>query len=100
MKLKSLSRYLHPTLLVVAVVIVCCMAADVSACPTCKDGVDAGDPHRQSLAAGFYYSILFMLSMPVIILTTFGSFAYRAVKKAQAERDIAVQRSGDLLDRG
>jgi hypothetical protein len=40
------------------------------------------------------------MSMPFIILTTFGSFAYRSVKKAQAERDAASQRSGDLLDRG
>ena len=87
MKTPSLPRYLRPALLILVVALVCCLAADASACPTCKDGVDAGDPHRQSLAAGFYYSILFMLSMPVIILTTFGSFAYRAVKKAQAERD-------------
>ena len=39
------------------------------------------------MAAGYYYSILFMMSMPFIILTTFGSFCYRSVKRAQAERD-------------
>jgi hypothetical protein len=63
-----------------------------SACPTCKDGVAQNDPHGQSLAAGYYYSILFMMSMPFIILTTFGSFAYRAVKKAEAERTAAIER--------
>jgi hypothetical protein len=57
-----------------------------SACPTCKDGVAQHDPQQQAMAAGYYYSILFMMSMPFIILTTFGSFAYRAVKKAEALR--------------
>ena len=65
------------------------LAADVYACPTCKEGIAENDPHAQSMAAGYYYSILFMMSMPFIILTTFGSFAYRSVKRAQAERDAA-----------
>jgi uncharacterized membrane protein len=73
--------------------IVLAVAADASACPTCKDGVGHADPHGRSIAAGYYYSILFMMSMPFIILTTFGSFAYRSVKKAQ--RDAALKQSGD-----
>ena len=32
--------------------------------------------NHQSIAAGFYYSILFMMSMPYIILGSFGSLAY------------------------
>jgi hypothetical protein len=76
------------------------LAADASACPTCKEGVGHADPHGRSIAAGYYYSILFMMSMPFIILTTFGGFAYRSVRKAQAQRDAALQVAGDLLDRG
>ena len=65
-------------------------AADAAwACPNCKEGLAQNDPHGQAMAAGYYYSILFMMSMPFIILTTFGSFAYRSVKKAQAQRDAA-----------
>jgi hypothetical protein len=60
------------------------------ACPNCKEGLAQNDPHGQSIAAGYYYSILFMLSMPFIIITTFGTCAYRSVKKAQAQRDAAV----------
>ena len=61
--------------------------ADIaSACPTCKDSVAQNDPHYQSMAAGYYYSILFMLSMPFLIVTTFSTFAYRSVKRAEAER--------------
>jgi uncharacterized membrane protein len=67
------------------------LGADAAvACPTCKEGVAQNDPHYQSMAAGYYYSILFMMSMPFIIVTTFGTFAYRSVKKAQAQRDAAA----------
>ncbi|MBL9161329.1 MAG: hypothetical protein JNL18_01170 [Planctomycetaceae bacterium] len=60
-----------------------------TACPTCREGLAENDPHGQSMAAGYYYSILFMMSMPFIILTTFGSVCYRTVKRAQAQRDAA-----------
>ena len=73
-----------------ALAIVVCLASTAAACPTCKDGIAQNDSHGQSMAAGYYYSILFMMSMPFIILTTFGSFAYRSVKKAQAQRDAAA----------
>ena len=84
----------HPpirTTLVIAMVITAFFLAIDSAvaCPTCKDGLAQNDPHGQAMAAGYYYSILFMMSMPFIILTTLGSFAYRSVKRAQAQRDLA-----------
>ena len=72
-----------------ALLIVALSADLASACPTCREGLAENDPHGQSMAAGYYYSILFMMSMPFIILTTFGSFCYRSVKRAQAERDAA-----------
>ncbi len=79
-------------MLALAIAIVSAFGVDfASACPTCKDGVAQNDPHHQAMAAGYYYSILFMMSMPFIILTTFGSFAYRAVKKAEAQRNAAAE---------
>lgn len=74
-----------------ALVAVAILAVEVSACPTCKESL-ADTPNGQSMAAGYYYSILFMMSMPFIILTTFGSFCYRSVKRAQAERDAAANK--------
>jgi uncharacterized membrane protein len=65
-------------------------AAEASGCPTCKDGIAAADPQAQSMAAGYYYSILFMMSMPFIILATFGTFAYRSVVKARATQPPAA----------
>lgn len=58
-------------------------AGDAVGCPTCKESM-AHDPQAQSMAAGYYYSILFMMSMPFVILGTFGTFAYRSVLKARA----------------
>jgi hypothetical protein len=67
--------------------IVLLLAVVASACPTCKDGVDASDPNRQSLAAGFSYSILFMMSVPYLLLGTLGFVAYSSIKKAKAQRE-------------
>lgn len=73
----------------VALLVVAVFNDVAAACPTCREGLAENDPHGQSMAAGYYYSILFMMSMPFIILTTFGSVCYRTVKRAQAQRDAA-----------
>jgi len=73
----------HLRTLLIAVALVAVFAAVASACPTCKEGVDANDPSHKSLAAGFYYSILFMMSMPYLLLGTLGFVAYHSIKKAK-----------------
>jgi uncharacterized paraquat-inducible protein A len=70
---------------------VCAFTAVASACPTCKEGLAQNDPHGQSVAAGYYYSILFMMATPYVVLTTLGACAYRAVKKAQSQSAAANQ---------
>jgi hypothetical protein len=59
------------------------IASVAAACPTCKEGLAQNDPHGQSIAAGYYYSILFMMAMPFAILGTFGSLAYFSVRRAR-----------------
>ena len=71
------------TLLAIAAVLV--LATTAEACPTCKDGIADSDPATQSMAAGYFYSILFMMSMPFILLGSLGSFAYLSVRKAKRE---------------
>jgi hypothetical protein len=53
------------------------------ACPTCKEGLAENDPQHASLVRGYFYSILFMMAMPFVILGTFGSFAYLSIRKAR-----------------
>jgi hypothetical protein len=79
-------RLTRIAILIAIAVIAICLADVASACPTCKDSVAQNDPQYQSMARGYYYSILFMLSMPLIIVTAFGTFAYRAFKQAEAQR--------------
>ena len=62
------------------------IAGVAAACPTCKEGLAQNDPQGQSIAAGFYYSILFMMSMPYTILGTFGSLAYLSIRRARRAR--------------
>ena len=87
MRLANPPILVRSAMIVATVALVLFLAADASACPTCKEGLSETDPHGQAIAAGYYYSILFMMSMPFIILTTFGSFAYRAVKRAQKQQE-------------
>jgi len=56
-----------------------------------------GDPHHQSIAAGFYYSIIFMMSMPYILLGSLGCLAYVSIRRAkvQQESDAASNASDD-----
>jgi hypothetical protein len=85
----SWRRLLRPSVLLVALVAIACVASEAWACPTCKEDL-ANDPEGRGLATGFYYSILLMMTMPFAIIGMLGAVAYRSVKRAQIERDAAV----------
>jgi uncharacterized membrane protein len=75
----------------IVLALVLLIASVAAACPTCKEGLAQNDPQGQSLAAGYYYSILFMMSMPYIVLGTFGSCVYYSIRRArhnQADSDM------------
>jgi len=65
-------------------------AADLLACPTCKDGIAQSDPASQAQAAGFFYSILFMMAMPFLIIGTFGGAAYLSIRRARERQSDAT----------
>jgi len=80
----SWQRILRLSAALFVLLAICCLAGEAAACPTCKEGLAENDPSSQAMAAGYFYSILFMMSMPFLILGTFGSFAYWSVRKARA----------------
>jgi hypothetical protein len=82
----SWRRLLRPSVLLVALAALACIASEAWACPTCKEDL-ANDPQGRGLATGFFYSILLMMSMPFAIIGMLGAVAYRSVKRAQIERD-------------
>ncbi len=80
--------------MLLAVVLVLGFAAVATACPTCKSSLAENDPALGAMAAGYFYSILFMMAMPFVLLGSFGSYAYFAVRRAQD-----AQQEGDEADR-
>ena len=80
-----------------AVLIVLLLANDVLACPTCKDGLAENDPASAAQAAGYFYSILFMMAMPFLILGTLGSAAYLSIRKAKLQRAESSTTNGAVL---
>ena len=72
-----------PTLLSVAAILL--LAGIAEACPTCKDQL-AADPAAHNIARGYFWSILFMLSMPILIFTGLGSYFYWEVRRAYAQQ--------------
>jgi len=71
------------TLLLLVIATVLLTATELLACPTCKDGLAESDPVSQAQARGFFYSILFMMAMPFVIIGTFGGAAYWSIRKAR-----------------
>lgn len=55
-------------------------ASIASACPNCKDSLE-GDPTHQGLAKGFYFSILFMVSMPFVTFGSLCTYFYYIVQR-------------------
>src|SRR5438045_8265845 len=68
----------------IVLALVLMIASVAAACPTCKEGLAQNDPHGQALAAGYYYSILFMMTTPYVVLATFGSLAYYSIRRARS----------------
>ena len=78
-----------------ALLLVSTLSAAAVACPTCKEAL-AGDPLHQQMVVGYFYSILFMMSMPFVLLGTFGSFAYLSIRRARTAAD--SQAGGDTSE--
>lgn len=81
----------------------CCVAALLLVtnvalgCPTCKEDL-AGDPAAAGLVRGYFWSILFMLTMPYLVFTSLACYFYYEVCKARAQKaaEAASQPQGEL----
>ncbi|TWU23554.1 hypothetical protein [Bythopirellula polymerisocia] len=76
-------RWLRTAVLVLLCLAVTLVATDALACPTCKDGMADSDPLSQARAAGYFYSIMFMMAMPFVLIGTFGGAAYLSIRRAR-----------------
>ncbi|MEM8945628.1 MAG: hypothetical protein AAGD11_10635 [Planctomycetota bacterium] len=85
-KSNSLLTKIRKVLPAIAIIALLICVAEASACPTCKDGLAENDPASAAQAAGYFYSILFMMAMPFLILGTLGSAAYLSIRRARAQK--------------
>lgn len=76
-----------PMLTILALAAIAIWAGDALGCPTCKDGMSGEDPVSIARATGYFYSILFMMSMPFVIVATFGGAAYLSIRRARQHDD-------------
>ena len=65
-----------------ALLLAAVMDSTAEACPNCRDAL-AGDPVQAGLVRGFFWSIIFMLSMPFLILAGLSSYFYWEVCRAR-----------------
>jgi hypothetical protein len=92
MRNNCLLRTLVLPLLVLLLVIVCHGVA--SACPSCKDSLAYSDANHQTLVRGYFWSILFMMSMPFLILSGLGTYMYMLVRRGPAGQGQAITARG------
>ena len=62
-----------------------CFVDSASACPNCKDAM-AGDPAHANMVIGYFWSIIFMMSMPFLVLSTVAAYFYYEVCRARARQ--------------
>jgi hypothetical protein len=85
------ARKIAPLCIALAVLLV--VAGTASACPGCKDALAANDNQGGQLVAGYFWSILFMMSMPFLIVITFGGSMYLSVRRARAQQAAQAQQA-------
>ena len=71
-----------------ALALVLVVAAAANACPMCKVALASHDEAEGDVIGGFFWSILFMLSMPFAILGTFSGYMYLLVRRARAAQAV------------
>ena len=64
------------------------VASNAWACPTCTQGMEH-DPAVMAMARGYFWSILFMMSMPFLIVGGLSTYFYLEIRKARRREALA-----------
>ncbi|HEX5442872.1 MAG TPA: hypothetical protein VFW87_03540 [Pirellulales bacterium] len=86
-------RAASTALIVAAVLAILVTATDAWACPMCKAALGSSGRNHGDWVGGFFWSILFMLSMPFLILGGLSAYMYSLVRQ---ERRTAEQHDKTL----
>ena len=80
------SRWVRPMIWLFALLLVILSSDVATACPNCKETLAEGGANAMNMVRGYFWSILFMMSMPFLILGTLISYFYYEVCKARARQ--------------
>ena len=83
---RSLNTFARCAVTLLVIVAVVTAASTAFACPTCKDSLGADDPGAQAMARGYFFSIIFMMAMPFVLVGTFGGAAYLSIRRAREQQ--------------
>lgn len=74
------------------VLVLLLLNSTAAACPSCKAALASQDGKQGDILSGFMWSILFMLSMPFALVSSFGAYMYVLVRKARRDgpRDLQI----------
>jgi hypothetical protein len=81
----SMRRLINSRVAVAAIALVVCLVLTsvAAACPNCKEAMEKQDPTHGGVVKGYFYSILFMMGTPYLVLGTFCAVMYFRIRKAR-----------------
>lgn len=89
---------MRPRLITCWLALICTLvvACTAEACPTCKAAIAENGEH---FVRGYFWSIIFMMSMPFLILGGLGSLFYMEVRRARMlQAHVAVNARADTSE--
>jgi hypothetical protein len=70
-------------LVLIAIALLLVLNSVALACPNCKEAMEKQDPTHGGMVKGYFYSILFMMGTPYLVLGTFCAAMYYRVRRAR-----------------
>src|ERR1700752_5097146 len=87
--------------MVLIALVLCLVLQSVAAvCPNCKEAMEKQDPTHGGVVKGYFYSILFMMGTPYLVLGTFCAVMYYRVRKARRSGQPPKNAAGSTDARG
>jgi hypothetical protein len=88
LKSRNILQRLAVSVIALAAAMLICTVA--SACPGCKEAMEKQDPTHGGMAKGYYYSILFMMATPYLLIGAFCGLMYYKVRRNRAKQVAAL----------
>ena len=74
------------------------LVAEATACPTCKEAIAGDGGNHSNLVQGYFWSIIFILSVPPSILLGLGTYFYLLVRRARRLDPAGTRRQFSVLN--